>query len=190
MQFCQGQQIDAEHQKKAEKIIEGVVSGKKLPKKMFGDLPTQDFSNDPGMHRLFYWGKRTVDGLLTSKVSMIAYINDSEKNLDFDENYQQISDTLMNYHYNIQKGELTWAYNYIHLPDSLQKTPIYMADGSVVYPDDSKHDTTLMIDKNNWYGFTDKELLEKHRERDRKSFAFYEPKLLASIDELYDLLFK
>jgi hypothetical protein len=190
VQFCKGQQVDDVHQKKAAEIIQRVASGEPLPKGI------KDWSKGAqkawGKHRyeLSYRTVRLSNSQEADSVDIGVSINDTLMNLEFHEIYFRRNVGVSQYHYNVVNGEITYAYNSTELPDSLKKQVTHYKDGSVGYPMNAKVDSTLMINKRDSLWTYDNAELEKHKERDRRSFAFYEPKLLKSIDELYDLLFK
>jgi hypothetical protein len=190
VQFCKGQQIDSVHQKKAEKIIQRVASGKPLPKSLNGDNGQAQDAWGGHHHGMFYRTTRMMRGQMPDSVFMDVFIEDSLMDLEFDEAYLGISEGVNGYHYNIQKGEMTWAYVSMPIPDSLRNKSRDERDSVVVFYDNAIHDESLTIDKYNGWKSNDKVQIDKRKDEDHKRQAFYMPKLLASIDELYDLLFK
>jgi hypothetical protein len=197
VQFCKGQQIDDEHQKKAEKIIERVASGKELPAGIIskGGQAEKDLSSH--FYGFGYWAKRSVNKMGIDSVLIHVALNDSLHDIEFHENYHSVSDTITMYHYNIENGEITYAFCFkpysrteieslAQIADSL-----YRIDNNVShFPWPEKIDSTSMINKKDFLWRFGKAEFEKHRERYRVLAAFYEPKLLKSIDELHDILFK
>jgi hypothetical protein len=184
------QQIDAEHQKKAEWIIQRMALGKPLPAGINDGTKSAQKTWGKHHYSFSYRTIRMMNGQQADSVFMDVFIQDTLKDLEFDEHYIERTGGITDYHYNIQKGDLTYAYSATPLPDSLQQEPIYNKDGTVSYPFNTKVDSTLMIDKKDSLWTYDAVELEKHKERDRKGVTFYRPMLLKSIDELYDLLNK
>jgi hypothetical protein len=169
VQFCKGQQIDAEHQKKAAEIIQRLSSNEPLPAQIHSPVISQmsphlySYRHPSHHHSYSYLTQRMDSNIKIDSVQMNIMANDSINDLIFEERYFKHG-ILKGYNYNIKNGELTRAYN-------------------------GDNDHTLWIEKEDtlWiYGMES----EKHKEPDWRSFAFYQPKLLKSIDELYDMLFK
>lgn len=187
---CKHQGIDAEHQKKAEQIIQRIASGKPLPDRII--KPDNLFLKTQPEHEYFftYFTKRIVNGKEVDSVLMTVQMNDTLNFLDFYEAYFRIHHTMPSYHYCIDNGKLTLADISYPLPDSLQKDPIFPKNGEPMALLTMNMDSTFMIQPQDSLWIHDPVELKKHRERDRRSVAFFEPKLLKAIDELYDILFK
>ena len=186
-----GQVIDSLHQEKAEQIIERVASEKPLPPVFNQNITWQYETPQPHLHALFYYVERIVNGQMMDSVHMHAEVDDSLRTIKFTENFDYISShTLTNYSYNIEKGEITFAY--LLIPQIQPDRPgCFFYDTNLKrFHSELKNDTTPTIDKDYTLELKDKADREKNIGLDKKAFAFFEPKLLKAIDELYDLLFK
>ena len=178
------QVIDSLHQKKVEEIIERVASGKPLPSAFNQNVTWQYETPQPNLHSLFYYVKRLVNGQMMDSVMMEAEADDSLHSIKFTEGGPGSSHTLTGYSYNIEKGELNFAYLLIPKTENFHDTNLKR------FHSELQNDTTPTIDKDYTLELKDKADRDKNIELDRKAFAFYEPKLLKAIDELYYLLFK
>src|SRR2546425_681226 len=116
---CKHEGIDAEHQKKAIEIIQRVVSGQPLPAGIKGDNTENRKVWGPHILDLFYWTKRTVNNVQVDSVFMTVHVNDTLDDLEFQEDYFKNNVRVSGYHYNIQKGELSYAYSFQQFNDSL-----------------------------------------------------------------------
>jgi len=184
------QVIDSLHQKKVDEIIERVASGLPLPYGFNSNVTFQYDTPHPELHSLFYYVERLVNGQMEDSVMMNSEVDDSLRSIKFTEDYSVISHTLTNYSYNIEKGELTFAYLLVPKPQSGKPGCFFYDTNLKYFHSELKNDTTPTIDKDYTFELKDKADREKNIELDRKAFAFYEPKLLKAIDELYNLLFK
>jgi hypothetical protein len=186
----EAQQIDAEHQKKAEWIIKRMSSEVPLPSL----LPKGDTVIYQGAsthdHFLQYYTKREVNGKQVDTVEMRVNADDSLNTLFFEENYGRISKTMTGYSYALENGELTFAFLQIPTPIKDKPNCIEFDTNLERHHPDAKNDTTPTIDKDYEKELKDPAALTKSKERHRMSVSFYQPKLLKSIDELYDLLNK
>ena len=178
------QVIDSLHRKKAEQIIERVASGLPLPYGFNSNVTFQYDTPHPELHSLFYYVERLVNGQMMDSVMMDAEVDDSLHSIKFTEDGPGSSHALMGYSYNIEKGELNFAYLLIPKTENFHDTNLKR------FHSELKNDTTPTIDKDYTLELKDKGDREKNIERDKRAFTFYEPKLLMAIDELYDLLFK
>jgi hypothetical protein len=112
--------------------------------------------------------------------------DDSLMDLEFNEDWWSKGAVVKGFHYNIQHGEMNWAYNYGPSLENFEvslKTHVNLADAD-------EDNNSLIIDKKDtlWH-YSEPELIA-NRERDKRASLFYEPMLLKSVDELYDMLFK
>ena len=190
LNVCKAQQVDSVHQKKAMQIIERMIGEKPL----LTFLPKGDSVSmselPPHVHDIFYFVVREVNGNPADTVEMQAEIDDSLLTIDFHEGGFHLRNGKTGYNYNIDKGEITFAY--LHIPKELKDGSGYIDYDTNLkrFHPELKNDSTPTIDKEYTLAIKNKADLKRQRELDRKAFAFYEPKLLKSIDELYDLLFK
>jgi hypothetical protein len=178
-------QIDKQYREKAAKLIQWITAAKPLP-------PGLKAINNPRSlsHRkiISYKTMRTQNAFQPDSVVMTVMTDDSLEDLEFNEEWWSKGKNVKGYHYNIEKGDITWAYNFglsvktvyeISLKNSsngesvsIEKEPSYIID---------KKDTTWTYTK---------EDQTANEERNRQAFPIYEKMLKFSIDELYNMVFK
>jgi hypothetical protein len=186
--MARAQQIDAEHQKKAEWIIQEATSRGPLISLLTNGDSVVSSLRSPHEHDVFYNTKRQVNGKMIDTVEMSVFINDSSHTIDFRESYNRISKAMIGYNYRVEKGELIFAF--LEIPSPIPDRPNCVSYDTNLkeYHTDLKNDTTPTIDIDYTKSITDPKQLEWQRKQDLKAVEFYEPKLLMAIDELYDRL--
>lgn len=175
--------VDSIHAERTKKIIQWMASNLPFSRGITRDVGRIDPTGTNYFYYFYYLSKRIVNGVVFDTVAIEYHIKKSINRLGFDEVYSIRNDTMANYYYNIEDGKMTCAYVY-------KGKPKYNSEEGILNPGINKYDSTLMVDMLPFKGMNGNVDFKKREETNRKSIPFFMPKLLKSIDELYDILFK
>ena len=177
-------QIDSEHKEKATKIIQWVAAGKPLPKNMHYEFVV---NVKPHRQVLSYKTNREDAKVHADSVMMSVMADDSLMDLEFNEDWYNGGESIKGYHYNIQKGEITWAYNYG--PSLKSVYHVSLKQGDSIKEIDSSRDSSYIIDKKDTAWTYSKQERIANDARNKRSALIFEPMLKKSIDEVHGMLF-
>ena len=177
-------QVESPLREKATKIIQWTAAGKPLPSNMNYDLVV----NAQAHRQVFsYKTIRINPAIHIDSVIMSVMADDSIMDLEFNEDWYSGGTNIKGYHYNIQNGEITWAYNYG--PSVKNVYHVSLKEGNNIKEIDSERDSSYILDKKDTLWHYSKEELKENLERNKRAALFYEPKLKKSVEELYSMLF-
>jgi len=114
--------------------------------------------------------------------------DDSLMDLEFNEDWWSNGKSIKGYHYNIEKGEISWAYNFGPSLKNVYEVQLKGQKNSIYNGMD--RDSSYIIDKKDTLWHYSQSELETNSRREERALLFYEPMLKKSIDELYEKLFK
>jgi hypothetical protein len=177
--------IDKVHKEKANAIVNRIAVAKPLPPGMHFERTENSL---PHRKIITYKTVRTVSSLSIDSVIMSVMADNLLMDLEFNEDWYANGILTKGFHYNIQDGEINWAYNYGPSVKNKSEASANLAIKSFEVNDEDE--SSLIIDRKDTLWHYSKTELEANELRHNKAALVYEPMLKKSIDELYELLFK